>query len=153
MDSTGPTITADDRAAMRAFLQRCEVRLSTAHRVATALLSGAGILVLLPALERDSVMQVLRSLLAGPVTWSRGLLAVCALASIGLFHFNRAGLYGVIANLVAIPLSSLVILPLLVLALVADALGVALVWPLVGMAVQLLVDESGAQFGRWSLRG
>jgi hypothetical protein len=84
MDSTGPTITADDRAAMRAFLQRCEVRLSTAHRVATALLSGAGILVLLPALERDSVMQVLRSLLAGPVTWSRGLLAVCAVASIGL---------------------------------------------------------------------
>jgi hypothetical protein len=84
MNSTGPTITADDRAAMRAFLQRCEVRLSTAHRVATALLSGAGILVLLPALERDSVMQVLRSLLAGPVTWSRGLLAVCALASIGL---------------------------------------------------------------------
>jgi hypothetical protein len=84
MDSTGPTITADDRAAMRAFLQRCEVRLSTAHRVATALLSGAGILVLLPALERDSVMQVLRSLLAGPVTWSRGLLVVCVVASIGL---------------------------------------------------------------------
>ena len=38
--------TADERAAMRAFLQRCEVRLSTMHRVATALLSGAGILVL-----------------------------------------------------------------------------------------------------------
>lgn len=33
------------------------------HRVATALLSGAGILVLLPALERDAVLQVLRALL------------------------------------------------------------------------------------------
>ncbi len=68
--------TADERAAMRAFLQRSEVRLSTMHRVATALLSGAGILVLLPALERDSVVQVLRTLLVGPISWSRGLLAV-----------------------------------------------------------------------------
>ncbi|MEX1107105.1 MAG: hypothetical protein WEB78_12980 [Ilumatobacteraceae bacterium] len=84
MDETASVLTADDRAAMRAFLQRCEVRLSTAHRVATALLSGAGILVLLPALERDSVMQVLRSLLVGPITWSRGLLAVCVVMSIGL---------------------------------------------------------------------
>jgi hypothetical protein len=68
--------TADERAAMRAFLQRAEVRLSTMHRVATALLSGAGILVLLPALERDSVVQVLRTLLVGPISWSRGLLAI-----------------------------------------------------------------------------
>lgn len=68
--------TADERAAMRAFLQRCEVRLSTMHRVATALLSGAGILVLLPALERDAVLQVLRALLAGPVSWSRALLTI-----------------------------------------------------------------------------
>ena len=84
MDPTAPMATADDRAAMRAFLQRCEVRLSTVHRVATALLSGAGILVLLPALERDSVMQVMRSLLVGPISWSRGLLAVCVVASITL---------------------------------------------------------------------
>ena len=69
-------VSVDERAAMRAFLQRCEVRLSTMHRVATALLSGAGILVLLPALERDAVLQVLRALLAGPVSWSRALLTV-----------------------------------------------------------------------------
>ena len=42
----------DERAAIRAFLQRCEVRLSTVHRVATALLSGAGLMVLLPAIVR-----------------------------------------------------------------------------------------------------
>lgn len=76
--------TADERAAMRAFLQRCEVRLSTMHRVATALLSGAGILVLLPAVERDAVLQVIRALLAGPVSWSRGLLAVTVALSIAL---------------------------------------------------------------------
>jgi hypothetical protein len=68
-------LTPDERAAMRAFLQRCDVRLSTMHRVATALLSGAGILVLLPAVERDSVLSVLKALLVGPVTWSQGLLA------------------------------------------------------------------------------
>ena len=76
--------TADERAAMRAFLQRCEVRLSTMHRVATALLSGAGILVLLPAVERDAVLQVMRVLLEGPVTVTRGLLAVSVLLSIAL---------------------------------------------------------------------
>ncbi len=69
---------------MRGFLQRCEVRLSTMHRVATALLSGAGILVLLPALERDAVLQVLRALLAGPVSWSRALLAIAVALSIVL---------------------------------------------------------------------
>ncbi|MDO8364280.1 MAG: hypothetical protein Q7V88_15420 [Actinomycetota bacterium] len=76
--------TADERAAMRGFLQRCEVRLSTMHRVATALLSGAGILVLLPAVERDAVLEVLRSLLVGPVSWSRGLLAAAVAVSIVL---------------------------------------------------------------------
>jgi hypothetical protein len=74
----------DDRAAMRAFLQRGEVRLSTMHRVVTALLSGAGILVLLPAVERDSVVLVLRTLLVGPISWSRGLLATGVVLSIAL---------------------------------------------------------------------
>ena len=55
----------DERAAIRSFLQRSEVRLSTLHRTVTALLSGAGVLVLLPALGRDSVVNVLRSLFSG----------------------------------------------------------------------------------------
>lgn len=76
--------TPEERAAIRAFLQRCEVRLSTMHRVATALLSGAGILVLLPAVERDAVLQVLRSLLTGHLTWSRGLLVAAVGISIVL---------------------------------------------------------------------
>ncbi len=69
-----------------------------------------------------------------------GLVAELALSSIGLFHFNRAGLYGVLANLIAIPLSSFVIMPLLMLALLAEAIGLgALVWPAVGWAMGLLV--------------
>ncbi len=70
-----------------------------------------------------------------------GLVAEIALSSIGLFHFNRAGLYGVLANLVAIPLASFVIMPLLVLALVADAIGLGnWAWPLVGIAMEWLVQ-------------
>lgn len=64
----------DERAAVRAFLQRSEVRLSTLHRVATALLSGAGLVVLLPAIERDAVTVVLRALILHP-SWSRLALA------------------------------------------------------------------------------
>lgn len=64
-DAAGGIPTPDERAAMRAFLQRSDVRLSTIHRVVTALLSGAGLMVLLPSVERDSVVQVIRSLLEG----------------------------------------------------------------------------------------
>jgi len=67
---------------MRAFLQRCEVRLSTIHRVATALLSGAGILVLVPYVERDAVLSVLRVLLRGELSVTRGLLVASVGASI-----------------------------------------------------------------------
>lgn len=73
-----------------------------------------------------------------------GLVAEAALAPIGLFHFSRAGLYGVLANLVAIPLSSFVIMPLLGLALLADALGTPLFWPLVGAAMTLLIGLAEA---------
>ncbi|MCU1399905.1 MAG: hypothetical protein JWN62_3014 [Acidimicrobiales bacterium] len=69
---------------MRAFLQRCEVRLSTVHRVATALLSGAGILVLLPALQRDAIETVMRSFMTGTLTVPKALLAATVALSVGL---------------------------------------------------------------------
>ena len=43
----------ESRAAMRAFLQRSEVRLSTIHRVAQALLGGSALVLLLPLFIRD----------------------------------------------------------------------------------------------------
>ncbi len=77
-----------------------------------------------------------------------GLVAELALSSIGLFHFNRAGLYGILANLLAIPWSSFVIMPLLMLALLAEALGLGgLVWPAVGWAMGLLIDLAQAAAG------
>ena len=52
-------ITDQDRAGMRAFLQRAETRLSTYQRVAGVFLNGAGLLVLLPGLARDSISSTL----------------------------------------------------------------------------------------------
>lgn len=54
-----------------------------------------------------------------------GLVAEAVLAPTALYHFNRAGFYGMLANLVAIPLTSFVLLPLLALAIVAMPLGLA----------------------------
>lgn len=68
-------LDAGERAAARAFLQRSEVRLSTLHRTAVALLSGAGLLVVLPVVARDAVSGVLRALLAADVELVTILLA------------------------------------------------------------------------------
>jgi len=83
-DAGASPLSLDERAAVRAFLQRCEVRLSTVHRVASALLSGAGLMVLLPAVERDSVVTVVRSLLTGRLDAVRLLLIVGITASLAL---------------------------------------------------------------------
>lgn len=78
----GETMTDADRAAIRSFLQRAETRLSTVHRVASAMLSGAGLVVLLPAIQRDTVVNVQRTLLTGPVTGVDVLLAGSVLMSV-----------------------------------------------------------------------
>ena len=48
-------LTEAERAAMRAYLQRSEVRISTQHRIATAFIGGAGLLLLIPIFLRDIV--------------------------------------------------------------------------------------------------
>jgi hypothetical protein len=52
--------TTDERNAMRAYLQRTEVRLSTLHRIAIAFVSGAGLLILFPIFLKDEVTAILR---------------------------------------------------------------------------------------------
>ncbi|MBA3468155.1 MAG: hypothetical protein H0T53_00795, partial [Herpetosiphonaceae bacterium] len=49
---------ADDRQAMRAFLARTEVRLSTMHRIAGVFLNGAGLLILFPVFFRDAISDI-----------------------------------------------------------------------------------------------
>jgi competence protein ComEC len=52
-----------------------------------------------------------------------GLAIEFALLPVALYHFHRAGLYGALANLVAIPLVMLVSMPGIALGLVLDPLG------------------------------
>jgi competence protein ComEC len=61
-----------------------------------------------------------------------GLVAELVLTPIALAHFGRAGAYGVVANLAAIPLTSFVIMPLLAawLLLAPLGLGAAVLWAL-----------------------
>lgn len=69
-----------------------------------------------------------------------GLAVEAALTPIALFHFNRTGVYGALANIVAIPLTTFVIMPLEALALVADLFGLgAPLWWLLHQAIGLLV--------------
>lgn len=89
-------MTPDERAAARAFLQRSDVRLSTVHRVATALISGAGLMVLFPAIAHDSVMLVARGLVQSDFTVELVLLGISMLA---VFMLPISALWLVIADL------------------------------------------------------
>ncbi|WP_245942346.1 ComEC/Rec2 family competence protein [Sphingomonas gilva] len=69
-----------------------------------------------------------------------GVAVEIALMPIVLFHFHKAGLYGAAANIVAIPLTTFVIMPLEALALLLDPVGLgAPVWWLAGLALQALL--------------
>jgi competence protein ComEC len=69
-----------------------------------------------------------------------GLLIEAALAPIALFHFHRSGLYGAAANIVAIPLTTFVVMPLEATALLLDLAGLgAPAWWLVSHALALLL--------------
>ncbi|HYN46770.1 MAG TPA: ComEC/Rec2 family competence protein, partial [Allosphingosinicella sp.] len=69
-----------------------------------------------------------------------GLAVEIALMPIALFHFHRAGLYGALANVIAIPLTTFVIMPLEALALLLDLAGLgAPFWWLTGRALAFLL--------------
>lgn len=76
------------------------------------------------AREEGRGRAVLRGLASLLLT---GILVEAALSPIALFHFHKAGLYGAIANIVAIPLTTFVVMPIEGLALVLDPIGLA--WP------------------------
>jgi competence protein ComEC len=69
-----------------------------------------------------------------------GVLVEAALAPIALYHFHQSGIYGALANIVAIPLTTFVIMPLEALALLFDLVGLGgPVWWLTGEALELLL--------------
>ena len=80
--------------------------------------------------------------------WGRGLLSLLltglvvevALMPIAAYHFHRAGLYGALANIVAIPLTTFVVMPLEAAALLFDLAGLGgPLWWLAGKALALLL--------------
>ncbi|WP_296680168.1 ComEC/Rec2 family competence protein [Novosphingobium sp.] len=69
-----------------------------------------------------------------------GVVIELALLPIGLFHFHRAGVYGALANVVAIPLTTFVSMPMIALALLFDSVGIgAPFWWLAGKSLELLL--------------
>ena len=69
-----------------------------------------------------------------------GLVIELALMPIAMFHFHKSGLYGAVANIVAIPLTTFVVMPLEALALLLDVANLgAPVWWLVGKTLTFLL--------------
>jgi competence protein ComEC len=87
--------------------------------------------------EESIPMRLARSALA---TIGTGLAVELALAPLALYHFHRSGLYGVGANIIAIPLTTFVIMPLEAGALFLDAVGWGRpLWFLCGLAIDALL--------------
>ncbi|HWI85968.1 MAG TPA: ComEC/Rec2 family competence protein [Sphingomonas sp.] len=69
-----------------------------------------------------------------------GFLVEFALMPIAAYHFHRAGIYGAFANIVAIPLTTFIIMPLEALALLGDCVGLRTpMWWLAGKGLALLL--------------
>jgi competence protein ComEC len=69
-----------------------------------------------------------------------GIVIEIALTPIVLFHFHRAGTYGALANVVAIPLVTFVSMPLIALALLLDLVGAGgPAWWLAGKTLEVLL--------------
>lgn len=92
--------------------------------------------------EEGWAMRLLRALGAMVAT---GLAVELALVPLALFHFHRAGLYGVAANIIAIPLTTFVVMPLEALALLLDTAGLgAPLWWLTGLSIDLMLGLAHA---------
>lgn len=77
-----------------------------------------------------------------------GLAVELALTPVALFHFHKAGLYGAAANVIAIPLTTFVIMPLEALALLFDLVGLGgPFWWLTGRMLSLLLALAHATAG------
>jgi competence protein ComEC len=69
-----------------------------------------------------------------------GFAIELVLAPIALFHFHKTGVYGALANMVAIPLTTFVIMPAEALALLFDIVGIgAPFWWVAGQGVEIIL--------------
>lgn len=71
--------------------------------------------------EEPFGLRLIRGLFTLIIT---GIAIELVLAPIALFHFHRTGVYGALANVVAIPLTTFIIMPAQAIALLCDAVGI-----------------------------
>ncbi len=83
--------------------------------------------------EERAAMRIMRWLGSLLLT---GLVIELALMPIALFHFHKSGLYGALANIIAIPLTTFFIMPLQILGLILDSIWVGLGMPFWFLASQ-----------------
>jgi hypothetical protein len=88
LDQEQPSFSEAERNAMRSYLQRCEVRLSTLHRIATAFISGAGLLLLVPVFFKDAIKDIITILLEQHVNQFPSLDPRIALVLTGLLFLS-----------------------------------------------------------------
>ncbi len=87
--------------------------------------------------EKKIPDKILRGLLSLLLT---GLAIELVLAPIALWHFHKAGLYGALANMVAIPLTTFIVMPFEALALLFDMVGLgAPFWWVVGQGLDIIL--------------
>ncbi|HQS69547.1 MAG TPA: ComEC/Rec2 family competence protein [Novosphingobium sp.] len=99
--------------------------------------SAAPVKGFLTAEHHGPLVRMARNLILLLVT---GVVIELALMPIGLFHFHRAGVYGALASVIAIPLTTFVTMPLIGLALLLDSAGFgAPAWWLAGKSLELLL--------------
>jgi len=112
-------------------------------------LSFAAVTAIIALHDHPSVRRLLSRHDEGfPERMGRGLLGLLitglaveiALSPIALFHFHKAGLYGALANIVAIPLTTFVVMPLETIALLFDLIELgAPFWWMAGQALNILL--------------
>ena len=126
-----------------------------------ALHTSAPVRAFLKARDEPWMQRVGRQVM---MLFMTGLVIEIALMPIVMFHFHRAGVYGALANLVAIPLVTFVSMPLIALALLLDTVGLgAPAWWCVGISLEALLglahftaSQPGAvklmpQMGPWTI--
>jgi competence protein ComEC len=69
-----------------------------------------------------------------------GIAIELVLTPIALFHFHKAGLYGALANVLAIPMTTFIIMPLEALAFLFDVIGLGqLFWSMAGQGIAAIL--------------
>lgn len=95
------------------------------------------VMALLARRDEGRIARLVRGFLGLMLT---GLAVELALVPIALFHFHKAGLYGSLANMVAIPLTTFVVMPAEALALLLDSVGLgAPAWWVVDQALTFML--------------